>query len=181
MKKIILIILLVSMIAIVNADLVYQENSDSQLCSGSWNVSYPCSNTYDGNWATYGKGFGISSVNVLFNYSIPANATNSGSLWRVKDEKGNANLTIPSGCWLKSPIQYQLIITPLIIVVAWQCLNQSSSAYITLRTAGRISSANAYEEGMYWNENCWTKTGNVLFIPNGCVYPFNQGTSYLIG
>jgi hypothetical protein len=30
-------------------------------------------------------------------------------------------------------------------------------------------------------ENCWSKNGNVLFIPMGCVYNVLKGISYLIG
>jgi hypothetical protein len=35
-----------------------------------------------------------------------------------------------------------------------------------------------------WNEagitNCWTKTGNVLYIPKGCIYQLNKGSIYEI-
>lgn len=44
-----------------------------------------------------------------------------------------------------------------------------------------------YEERMIWNvtetpapSNCWTKTGNVLFIPKGCVFTNLKGVSYKI-
>jgi hypothetical protein len=211
MKKIISLIVGIMLFNLVLVDasysLVYQENSDSQTCSGNWYSIGPCVNTYDGSWSTYGMG-GTGSVprgsgtgTVTFSYNVPSTAINSGSLWQVGDGTAKTdgalaayNLTIPSECWdsdgcfgdIRGGLNFRAISTYVIGIpntdnTIWSCMNVTSCAYVTLRSTGNAAGhGNVYEEAMIWkNGTCWTKTNNVLFIPTGCI--FQKSGSYLIG
>ena len=73
--------------------------SFANFCSGTWAVGYECINAYDTNWTTYGSATAAGTSGIRYNYSIPAGANHSLSVWHVKDHLGDANLTVPEDCW----------------------------------------------------------------------------------
>ena len=148
MKKYILIIGLFLILSLnsVSATLQYQEDANETVCTGDWDVTYPCSNTYDGNWDTYGKEVFVNA-NVFFNYTKPIDVLNS-SLWEVKDNLERTNITIRSDCWNQNPIQFKAISFADVSYVYWYCYNGSS--FEIIRNGGGGADV-IYEEAMVWD------------------------------
>ena len=85
----------------------YQEDANATDCGDNpWHPTYPCANTYDGDWDTFGDQWS-NQVTMFFNYTKLAGAKTS-SLLKVKDEEGTANLSIPSACWGQNPLQFRV-------------------------------------------------------------------------
>ena len=127
-----------------------QENANETGCSGLWEASYPCSQTYDGNWDSYGQGQYHADAYAYYNYSIPAHA-NSSSLWEVKDGQHYQNLTLSSSCWdeaIANGSKLQLRMYTHSPDDYWQCYNTTHD-WETLLTS---SAYEIYEERMNWNE-----------------------------
>lgn len=145
MKKIFIWILaFVVMSSMVFAsDWTYQETADEIACEGDWYINYPCSNTYDGFWTTFG--WSTSAGQVYFNYTKPLGASSS-SLWSVKDYLGEVNLSIPSSCWSydSNKLVFQAE-SNLDGYTNWLCYDGN---WNYVRNSGDKA---IYEEAMWWN------------------------------
>ena len=127
---------------------VYQETADSITCGGTWFLSQPCSNTYDGDWNTYGMASSGKTAYVVLTYNKPAGATDA--VWKVKDQSGTRNVTIPDTCWnyyadkivLKAESDKSNAWYPK---THWYCYDGSWNEISTDN-----SNANVYEEGIWW-------------------------------
>jgi hypothetical protein len=108
-KFIFLLLLSIIFIELTSGLWYYQENADSYVCDANFNVSYPCTNCYDGNWTTGGKSnVGIEAV-YFANYTKPINA-NSSSIWIRKSNPSYTNSSIfPNNCWIQSIIQIKRV------------------------------------------------------------------------
>ncbi len=130
----------------------YQEdaNSTGYNASAAWKLGQSYSKVYDGNWSSYGEGTNNNTF-VYVNYTKPSGAVGS-SLWKVKDNTGTANLTIPSACWSQSTLQFRIYSNEP--GGAWDCYN--GSGWSRLRSEG----SEMYEEGIFWNvsssRSTWT-------------------------
>ena len=131
---------------------VYQEDANATVCEGTWHASYPCSATYDGNWATQGlPGNSGTSAYVYFNYTKPAGALSS-SLWKVRDFTATINLTIPLDCWdydaNKLLFKGRSKRGDPVNGVDWLCFDGNPDWLIVRDIA---TSYYLYEEAMWWN------------------------------
>ena len=153
---------------------VYQESSNTVLCTGNWGSGgETCAMTYDGDWSTWGRSKIGPNSYVYFNYSKPSGASNL-SLWQVKDDDGVFNLTIDIDCWNRNPIEFRNT-NVFDSQVIWDCYDGAS--WINLRTrAGTYGYT--YEEAMFWNQsnkNNLTITGcTILNVDNGIYYLEND-------
>lgn len=139
----------------------FQEDGSAISCIGEWNASYPCSKTYDGNWSSYGQTLpSVAQGDVYINYSKPSNAFSS-SLILVKDESGEANLSIPAGCWSQDPLQVKA--TSWAGVGQWRtwwyCMD--SGSWTQIRDI--VGTFKVYELGIWWNVSVNTSFFNTTF------------------
>lgn len=138
----------------------YQESADkTSSCGGLGTGSYYSSdswyyypNLFDGDWKSTTlaeRGYYDHYAYLYINYSKPTGSINS-SLWRVKDQNAEVNLTIPQSCWNNDVTILQFRIGSKwydrIAQVTWDCL--TNSEWTTLRNPTEV--ANLYEEGMWW-------------------------------
>jgi len=167
-------------------------------CENTWNSSEPCSNTYDGDWETYGATTYPSSGGTLYtNYTIPTRALNTSVLQISWDKQTIENLTGVSECLDNEDGILQIRAFSLTqgpedaSRSAWYCWDSTGSPYWkTLKGfENGLGNHHIYEEGMFWNlsEN---KEGLVSTIEGD--YPFytnnsnpreislNQGESQII-
>lgn len=88
----------------------YQEQGDEFACSGDWDVSYPCSNTNDSNWNTYGTCDFAGTCYYYVNYTKPVLA-NLSSLYNIRSLTKN-NISIPLDCFNHhiDKIEYKFIL-----------------------------------------------------------------------
>jgi len=134
---------------------VYQEDANSTTCGGTWEGSYPCSNAYDGGWATYGAIDSVIKGNIYFDYNKPSGATDA--IWKTKSVFGstiNRSLSTAYGCFSdQDPLQLRVYAgdaTP-VYYIAWGCYskeiepNQWVGRGYTTDTAFRV-----YEEAIWW-------------------------------
>jgi len=139
----------------------YQENATAISCSGSWDVSYPCANVYDGDLDTYGRSDSDVSATVHFNYTKPPLALNS-SKWRIKDYCSERNKTMSDypDCWNQEQLQlaFWSYDAGIVSVAHWRCWD-GIGTYSDITdwtwvddTCGGANddSKKGYEEGMYW-------------------------------
>ena len=145
-------------------------SADSTACDGQWSATHACANATDGNWSSYAESAGALLAYAYFNYTIPSGANQSESLWHVKDNAGQANLTIPSACW-GSTLYLRAMCSDIGNSATWQCYNGTS--WITLRT----SVANIiYEEEMTFK---YTSTwNNSTAAPNITLTGLTASTTY---
>ncbi len=154
----------------------YQETANSSTsCGGLSNGTYAttgtwnnATNTSDADYSTFGNDSG-SGADLYVNYSKPAGSTSS-SLWQVKDGGALANLSILSSCWAYSSTLIMLHANSSAGApsATWHCYDGS---WQSLRSA---SSANIYEEALYWDiassgqvgANI-TSTGTPVTLPRG--------------
>jgi len=111
---------------------LYQENANSYVCAGAWNVTYPCLNVYDGNWNTFGYGGSI-----YINYTKPANLLSSRNYW---------NISI-SSAW------DQFLPQNISIEISGYCLNHSN--ILQLRIDSTIKSLGGHFDSYCWNGTDW--------------------------
>ncbi len=149
-------------------------NNDSAYCDGVWDGTNICANSYDRNWSTYAESAGALTSNVYFNYTIPANANQTESLWHIKDAGAETNLTVPAACW-NTPMQLRAKGTDISNNVVWYCHNGVD--WTTLRTN---SSANLiYEQEMIykytslWDNNTNAPNITISNLAEGTIYYFN--------
>lgn len=136
-----------------------QENAteSSNFSDGAIDSNYSTT----GNFYTPGGGDGY----LYMNYTIPANATKSSSLWQVKDGDGIANLSLNNNCWNSTGVS-KLILRmqfddEIIDNFYWHCYN--GSVYVALRTATGVN--DFYEEGVWWNQTTGAEaTGNFSWV-----------------
>ncbi len=125
-KIMILYLILVILISKISySSTTYQENEDSTYCSGDWNSSYPCSNTYDGDWSTRGAVYEGNNeeheADVIFIYNKSENST-SLSVLQVKETSSSLkNLTIPDSCWYHSDQQVKFKVVLNYYCSHWDC------------------------------------------------------------
>jgi len=196
-KFLILIGIIFLSLNFVNATFCRQETANSSTASdGSCDLNYTygkyawtgtwsnSNNTYDTNWQSYGTNAsaGVDAY-MYINYTKPVNATSA--FWSTCSNHSKTayclNNTIFRNCWNYDSTNIQLKVNIsknfragttqyfcLSNNVGWTSLNSNSGMLFM-------------EEAIYWDIKCWTKTGNVLFIPNGCVYTDYNTESYLVG
>ena len=148
-------------------------------CEGTWSESYLCSNTYDGDWATWGDVKDLSGdyPNIAYlysNYTKPSNASSSYSSWQIKiTTLPTENITIPSNCWQQSPLQFRIISyfdnsggTGISHVEA-QCYNGSGWEQLKYSQGGlhEHTYKRIYEEAMWWS----IAIGNATNIANNSI------------
>ncbi|GAG98914.1 unnamed protein product, partial [marine sediment metagenome] len=134
--------------------LVYQETPDSNVCSGDWNASFPCTNVFDGDWDTYGKSkdFNVTQQvgGATLNYTKPYNAVNVFAIYKY--DGGIPNITIPETCYNLSEDHIQLIysswsVNAVTTSTRLDCRNATGDIIILDGTSGWL----LYEEAVYWN------------------------------
>lgn len=128
---------------------IYQEDANETACSENWNVTYPCSNIYDGNWNTFGVSLSSSSIEI--NYSKPSNAI--GLIWQIKDGISTLNLTIPSICYNAVSDKIRLFITSIAFPIR-QDIFSCWDGSVAQTLLGRLN-AEIYEEAMWWAIPVW--------------------------
>ena len=145
-------------------------SADSTACDGQWSATHACANASDGNWSSYAESAGALLAYAYFNYTVPSAANRSESLWHVKDNAGQANLTIPSACW-GSTLYLRAMCSDIGNSATWQC--DSGAGWTTLRT----SVANIiYEEEMTFK---YTSTwNNSTAAPNITLTGLTASTTY---
>ena len=148
MKKVILLgLCMIFLVGIVNADLYYQENSNTTGLGGAWIDGLQ---TYDGNWDNYGYAMDFSSASYDMNYTKMIGTYSV--IWRVKDETAEINITIPTVCWNYDDdeihLKYVSSSPQQADRIQWQCM--AKGGLQTLRQIDAIN--NIYEEGVYWND-----------------------------
>lgn len=138
---------------------LYQENATSYACAGTWvGGLYPCNNTYDANWTTYGYSWDGIVATVYMNYTQHVNAT-STSLWQVGDAGTGVfpdnvlNLSIPESCWNQSPLQFKAEsywkTSEVTDFIKWYCLNETEWDLLRANTGN--NEFRIHEEGIFWN------------------------------
>jgi len=78
------------------------EGVGSYTCTGNWDRARTCANVYDDNWGTWGmaESGNVVGAQLIIVYAIPDNVTHeggvmgAGSLWRIRDGGGYANLSL---------------------------------------------------------------------------------------
>lgn len=122
--------------------------------TGTWSVSFPASNVFDGNKLTGGWDSGPTGgyAYLYVNYTKPDNATSA--IWEITDGDSGTqytnNVSIPDICF-SDIIQFEIISKSTASpsdTVTWSCWN--TSAWQLLRTTPD-SDRGAFEEGVYWN------------------------------
>lgn len=120
---------------------IYQEDADETY------KPVPDNFLFDGNWDAFNYYDGYAYCN----YSKPAGSV--GALWRVKDEEGMVNLTVPSECWKRD---YRLLMFRIFSGetddIYWACRN--STGWETLRFVdwSETGSYTVSEEAIWWNK-----------------------------
>lgn len=146
-KKIILLLMGIFLISIVSAytSVTYQENANATAITGY--EAYP-TYTYDGSFSTMGYDNNNVIGYLYQNYTKPAGA-NSSSIWRIRSESSNMNLTNLSLCWDYNETQIELRVASLGATgghVSWMCMNDSGWILMLNDTGCR----GVYEEGIFW-------------------------------
>ncbi|MCK5450105.1 DUF285 domain-containing protein [Candidatus Pacearchaeota archaeon] len=124
---------------------VYQDDANATSCGGDWSATYPCSDTYDGNWDSYGDTIVYSEGMHYFNYSKPTGVL--GAKLEQKSGNGQSNSTVPSACWALDPLQFYLRLSrpAAMRLVGWYCYNATGSQ-ISLKSDNN----GAYEYRLIW-------------------------------
>ena len=150
----------------IDPTLNYQEDANATECDeADWDDTYPCSNTYDGDWDTYGyaDAFAEPGGSVYFNYTKFPGATNL-SKWEIKGNSTvnpvRTNLTINSDCWDEDPIQFRAFSSGGLgwgSFAEWSCCSPCGSKpqWILLQEfteSGEITPSVKliFEEAMWW-------------------------------
>lgn len=142
--------------------MLYQEDAnETQLIDFDWQGG---SNTTDGDWDTFGyaNAFLSSKTAYLYvNYTIPVDAA-TDSLWQVKGEYINENLTIPAGCWNDPALVPKLMFQVQSIAVKsktwsystlWSCWDWDLDGWTSIASglvSSNIAASYVYEEAMWW-------------------------------
>lgn len=129
-----------------------QSTPDDVRCSGSWDSSNPCSNTYDNDYGTYGIPNGFPKrVFVLFNYTIPDGVNNV--TWNFKNATlKTQNVTLPSACFQDSVVRintslyWAYLPLPTINVTCW-----NGSHWDSILNRSCNNCFKFYEESILWN------------------------------
>ena len=153
MKKIIILMAcIIFLIPNASANVIYQENSNAQSCDGSWHASFPCANTYDGNYDNVGICAGSPcDAQVYENYTKESTAFKAK--WQYKTNNVGStnphyyNNTLASDCFSESPLQFKIntTYTGSTMVTYYYCYN--GTAY---KSIGSYSSSNPAEDAIYW-------------------------------
>jgi hypothetical protein len=133
------------------------EGVGSYTCTGNWDRTRTCANVYDDNWGTWGmaESGNVVGAQLIIVYALPDNVTHeggvmgTGSLWRIRDGGGYANLSLEE-CPVDEEVEpptltltVSLLNTPPVLRYArWSCSGN------ILRE--NITTATAYEEGVDW-------------------------------
>lgn len=148
----------------------YSEENISEICDGSWNPSYPCANTYDEDWNTFGAAANPPGTHwgyAYVNYTKPSNASSS-SLWEVKDSPtGDANYSIPADCFSQVQLQFKMAVRDPVVGggnVDEDCWNGTN--WIPIFTEITSGSVIIYEQQMWWNVPSGYPQGLMVNVDN---------------
>lgn len=154
MKKTILLliafVILIGLVILVSAGSYpqYQETADEIGCEGTWEPLAGCTNTTDGKWNSWGGATFLNNHAYLYvNYTKPFSSLNL-SLWQTKSSGFFGNLSIDSGCWSQSILQFKVdsyaSVSP---EVDWYCWDGGDWILLKQDTIQR----SIYEEAMWWD------------------------------
>ncbi|GAH44300.1 unnamed protein product, partial [marine sediment metagenome] len=145
--------------------------ADSTSCSGTWDAIQVCGLAYDEDWATYAESTGVGTSIVTFDYAVPTGVNRSLSLWHVKDEVGETNLTIPSACW-GATLYLRATSNDPANDVAWECDNGPGWTDLRSEAGGN----KIYEQAMLFKyTSAWDNSTNV---PNVTLSGLTPSTTY---
>lgn len=130
--------------------LYYKEDLDSYLCLDDWDPSFPCSNTFDGDWTTKGQSEDTVGkvANVYMNYTKPIGST-SASIWKLKSGLATVEADI-SECWDAYPDKVYFWVsspTPTLRSTFW-CRNSSEE---WVQQHDSYNQVGHYEDAMIWD------------------------------
>ncbi|RJQ18121.1 hypothetical protein C4573_00160 [Candidatus Woesearchaeota archaeon] len=138
-------------------------STGTYLCSGDWDGTQTCALVYDGSWATYGTATSNDPGATLYiNYTKPTNAI-STSLWEIKDNSAQTNLSMSASCWSQSILQLSAGVGSS-IHQEWSCY--TGSGWTAIRALSGAGTYRAYEEAMWWNISFYHAQGIEALVSN---------------